>query len=363
MFYALSLIPALELVQSLYFSSPMPDTAVDVFGLVLAGELVELAAASQPSRAQLLRLIFLAGVGVTVKLSLAAVALMIAVMAALLWCWRMSTTAADAMRVLALCALVGFLPTGVWLVRSALMSGFPFYPAQLFPLPVDWVARVDATAWVQAPMAMAPLYSIFTDPAWWRIRLESLGWFEPDVMRPLAMIATALVVFAVAKAIQWRRGRRSTVSSLLLLIPIASFFYSFANAPMPRYQGATLWIFAIDLVVMGLALAGDLDGGARLRRAAVAGMAGVGAWLQFQRGGPALLHLQDFEITSPPRVHDEKVASGLVVGMPENQVCWWAPLPCSPEIHPGLRLREPGNLGAGFAIDLPAVAPTPPAGG
>jgi len=363
MFYALALVPTLDLIFTLYLASPMPDTAVFVFGLVLAGELLDLASCPAPSRAWLLRLTFLAAAGVTVKLSLAATALMIAVTAALLWCWRMSAGVLDAIRVMALAALVGLVPTGVWLVRSALMSGYPFYPAQLFPLPVDWISRVDATAWVQKPMAMAPLMTIFSDPVWWRTRLDSLGWFEPDVTRPVAMIAIGLVVFAVAKPLQWWRGRAGVAPSVLLVVPLASFFFSFVNTPMPRYQGATLWIFAIDLLVLALALAGDRDGTDRLRRAAVVALAVAGAALPFYRSREPWLPLQDFEIASLPRVHDETLASGLVVGMPENQVCWWAPLPCSPEIHPGLRLREPGNLGAGFAIDLPPDAPPPAPGG
>jgi hypothetical protein len=171
------------------------------------------------------------------------------------------------------------------------------------------------------------------------------------------MIAVGLAVFVIAKPLTWRRGRKSAVSIAMLVVPVVAFFFSFANTPMPRYQGANLWIFAIDLLVLAFALADDGSSG-RVRRAAVVAIALLGAALPLCRSGDPWLPFQDFEIASAPRVHDERLASGMVVGMPENQVCWWAPLPCSPEQHPGLRLRDPRNLGAGFAIDLlPPPAP------
>jgi len=352
MFYALALVPVVDLAFSLYMGSPMPDTAVFLFGLVLAGELVELAATRAATRAFLLRLVFLAAVGITVKLSLAATALTVAATAALIWVWRSSATAGEGVRVMLVCALVGLVPTGVWLVRSGVMSGLPFYPAQVLPLPVDWIARVDATEWVQRPMAMAPLLTIFSDPAWWRTRLESLGWFEPDVMRPLAMIAIGVAVFVIAKPLQMLRGRAGAVPLLVLVVPIVSFFFSFVNTPMPRYQGATLWIFAIDLLVIGFALKSDGAGEGLRRRVAVVMIALAGASLPVWRDPSPWLPLREFEITSGPVVHEQRLASGLVVGVPENQVCWWAPLPCTPEPHPGLELRDPSDLAAGFRIQL-----------
>jgi hypothetical protein len=93
-----------------------------------------------------------------------------------------------------------------------------------------------------------------------------------------------------------------------------------------------------------------------LRVLVVAG-ALVGAWMPVHRGAEPWLALQAFEPSSPPRLHEQTLPSGLVVRVPENQVCWYAELPCTPEPHPGLRLRVPGDLGSGFAIDLPEGTP------
>ena len=352
LFHALVLIPASELAFGLYLTSPMPDTAVFLFGLVLAGELVELLSAARPSRATLVRIAFLSGAGLTIKLSIAGMCVASAAVALLWWIRKASPSMAGAVRAAALAALAAAVPVATWIARNVISSGYPFYPASLLPLPVDWIARVDATEWIQKPMAMAPLWSIFRDPAWWQTRLLSLGWTEADVLRPLAMIAAGLVVFAVARPLRWWRGRSSPLSSAALVAPLAAFWFCFVNTPMPRYQGATLWIFAVELFV--LALGGFLAGSGRVPRIVVVVLVLVGAASPLGRGADPWLQLKNFEITSQARIHSEQLASGLTVNVPENQVCWYAPLPCTPEPHPGLRLREPGNLGRGFAIDLPA---------
>jgi hypothetical protein len=53
-------------------------------------------------------------------------------------------------------------------------------------------------------------------------------------------------------------------------------------------------------------------------------------------------------------------ASGLVVNVPARtydpppgmpNACWRAPIPCTPNPAPNLRLRRPGDLASGFAVD------------
>lgn len=352
LFHVLALVAAIELAFSIYLTSPMPDTGVYLFGLVLAAELVEFLCDLRPSRAAMIRIVFLAAVSLTVKLSIAGLSLAVAAGAVLWWMRRTWTSPADAARGVAWASLAASVPVACWIARNVISSGYPLYPAPLLPLPVDWIARVDATAWIQKPMAMAPMWTIFRDLAWWKTRLLSLGWAESDVMRPLVMIAAGAFAFVVARAVQWWRGQPSPVPVLVLAAPLASFFFSFANTPMPRYQGATLWIFGMLLLV--LAFAGVLArAGWPLRALAVVLVLAAAAAIPLARGSDLWLPLKDFEGTSSPRTHTEHLASGLDVLVPQNQVCWYAPLPCTPEPHPGLRLRRPGDLGAGFAIDLP----------
>ncbi|HXC52297.1 MAG TPA: hypothetical protein VN634_15545 [Candidatus Limnocylindrales bacterium] len=374
LFYALALVPLLDIIFSLYLTSPMPDTAVFLYGLVLAGELVELLASRTPSRARLLRLVFLSAAALTVKLSIAGLAVATPAVALLWWIWRTRPPVMEAAATTAFCALVALIPIGPWIARNIVLSGYPLYPAMIFPLPVDWIARVDATAWIQRPMELAPLWTIFRDTAWWKLRLTSLGWDGTDVMRPLVMLGVGLALVAVARPVEWWRRRQrgapaigepgvernsfepANVPPIILLAPLAAFVFTFLNTPMPRYQGATLWMFGIDLVILAIAAIGG-TAGRLVRVLCVLAVVAVSAQ-PAERREQAWLALKDFEGTSPPRLHEETLPSGLVVRVPENQVCWYAPLPCTPEPHPGLYLRRPGDLAGGFAID-PSV-PAPP---
>lgn len=351
LFHLIAAIPTVDLATSLYLTSPSPDTGVYLFGLALAGELVSLLSDREPSRAAMLRTVFLAAVGMTLKISIGGLSVATGLLA---WAWWARLSAggtADAVRGLLLAAVAAAVPLGTWMLRNAITSGLPLYPVSWIALPVDWIMRTDATAWIQGPMEMAPLSTILTTPDWWRQRLVSLGWGESDVLRPLAMAGAGLATFVVRKGIDWRRGRPSPVSPLVLLAPVAGFAFCFATTPMPRYQGATIWILGVDLLV--LALAASVAEGGRIVRGVIVAAAIVVAALPVVRSDDRWPELSGFQPTSPPRMHTRTLASGLVVNVPENQVCWYADLPCTPEPAPGLRLRRDGDLGSGFAVDVP----------
>ncbi|MFN2378482.1 MAG: hypothetical protein ABR538_18275 [Candidatus Binatia bacterium] len=357
LFHALALFPVMDLAVGLFLTSPSPDTGVFLFGLALAAELVVFLSQCEPSRAAMIRLVFLSAAGMTLKLSIAGLSVATGAMALLWWLWRRRPSVGQAAAATALVSLAAAFPLGTWMIRNVVSSGYPLYPAFVFPMPVDWIARVDATAWIQKPMAMAPLWTVFTQWGWWQTRLLSLGWAEMDAVWPLTFVAVGASLFVLGRLLEWRRRPARELTVLVLVAPIAAFWFSFVNTPMPRYQGATLWILGIDFVV--LALAAIVAGGGRLLRGAVVVATLALAALPLVRTGEYWLGADDFEPTSSPRLHEETLASGLVVQVPENQVCWYAPLPCTPEPHPGLRLREPGNLAAGFAID-PGPEPAVP---
>lgn len=349
LFYALSLIPLLELSFGIFLTSPAPDTAVFLMGLVLAGELIGYLALQRPDAGRLLSLLFVAAAGLTVKLSLAGLAAATVAIAFVMWLWRASPRLREALRVGALAMLLGSIPVGTWMIRNVITSGGPLYPSKAFSLPVDWVARVDAIEWIQRPMSMAPWSTLFSQWRWWQTRLISLGWSDSDVLRPLYVSAAAAALFVVLRSWHWWRGRPAAVPALVLLAPIASFLFCFANTPMPRYQGATLWVFGLQLIV--LAVTPLLERSGRWLRGGLALLILAAALSPLTRGERPWLWLQGIEGSSAPRVSTQTLASGLQVNVPENHVCWYAPLPCTPEPHPRLRLRRPGDLSAGFAID------------
>src|SRR5205085_6097041 len=155
---------------------------------------------------QLFRLVFLSGVALTIKLSIAGLAVATPAVALVWWIWRTRPSIDDAVVTTVLCGLVGLVPTAPWIARNIVLSGYPLYPAMIYPLPVDWIARVDATAWIQKPMELAPLWTIFRDWQWWQLRLTSLGWDGADVMRPLVLLSIGIVAVVFARPVQWWRG-------------------------------------------------------------------------------------------------------------------------------------------------------------
>jgi hypothetical protein len=358
MFYALSLLPVAEFAYNgFYLTSMMPDTAVCLFGIVLAGELISQLSSAEPSRAAMLRLVFLSVIALTIKLSLGGLAVATGLLAWTWWAWRSSGGASAAFRGLLLAGAIAVVPLATWLARNVITTGYPLYPADLFPFDVDWIARVDATAWIQRPMSMVPMHTIFTMWDWWQTRLVSLGWTEVDATRPALLIAAGAATWILVRPIDRLRGHRGVLPLVVLVAPVAAFFFSFANTPMVRYQGAALWILGIELIVLAtspivvrhLRVLGPMVAVAALAAASVPALREE-PWPQ----------LADFESTPAPRVEERTLKSGLVVGFPENQVCWYAKLPCTPEPHPGLKLREPGNLAAGFRIDPEDASLAPP---
>jgi hypothetical protein len=54
-----------------------------------------------------------------------------------------------------------------------------------------------------------------------------------------------------------------------------------------------------------------------------------------------------------PELEHYTTRSGLVLGVPtgDGARCWDAPIPCTPNPAPNLRLRVPGDLASGFVVD------------
>ena len=322
---------------------------MQVLGFVLAGELLGLLTSERPERGRCLALVFLAAAGLTVKPTLGVLAPATIAVAVAWWWWKARPSAAAALRTAALGAVLAAVPVATWVGRNVITSGCPLYPSAIGALPVDWRARNDATAWIQRPMEF-PLRTLVLDPQWARKRLESLGWDEPETEAPVLVFAAALGLMALVRPVRWWRGRKGDVPAVILVPSLLSFAFAFYNTPMPKYQGATLWVLAIETLLVGVAGAiADRRSWARWGAVVVAA---AGMSLALVRAAPVFLRLDDFEPVSRPQVALRQLPSGLAVQVPVgSDVCSDAPLPCTPEPHPGLRLRRPGDLGGGFTID------------
>ncbi|HVM97104.1 MAG TPA: hypothetical protein VMT89_12000, partial [Candidatus Acidoferrales bacterium] len=192
---------------------------------------------------------------------------------------------------------------------------------------------------------------LFRAPEWFRGRLISLSWGEPEVIDCLKVGAIALILGVPLRLWRWWRGVLPRVSVAILLPTLVSFVFVFLTAPMPRYQGATIWILAAQLVLLGVGE--SVLRGRWLPRTALVGLIAAATGLPFARGAPLWSAANSFELVGRTSVEEVRLASGLVVTVPKGTpTCWDASLPCTPEPHPGLRLRRDGDLASGFTIDL-----------
>jgi hypothetical protein len=351
-FHALFLPVALAVGESFFLTSPSPDVGVFVLGVVASGELVRLLSRPAPadSRPVAVAIALLAAGGVTVKLSFAGLAAALVAIAVLVSVVRDPGHAARTVVATGAAISAGMVP---WVGRNVVLSGRPFYPSALGALPVEWRTRSDAVEWIVAPMHFGlSLWEALRAPRWFVMRLDSLDWFGEDVVVPAAIAAAALVSGLAAFCVRKLRGRPPSpwrVSPLIVVPAVVSLVFIAATAPMPRYAGATFWLIALDTVLLVVANGGGLDSGWR-RRAAGAAVV-IAACAVLARDRPLLRPRSDFATPCGAMLTETRLPSGLVVRVPDGGTCWNAPPPCTPQPNPALRLRRPGDLGAGFMLD------------
>ncbi|HLY37002.1 MAG TPA: hypothetical protein VKU61_03130, partial [Candidatus Binatia bacterium] len=351
LFYALFVPVMLWFAEGIFLTTPSPDVGVFVLGVAASGELVRLLSRPAPADARpiAVAIALLAAGGVTVKLSFAGLAAALVALALAVATFHAPRRAAGTVVVAGAVMSLGMVP---WMIRNVVLSGRPFYPSTFGALDVEWRAPSDAVGWITAPMhiGVSP-WQALRDLRWFLTRIDSLGWLGEDVLVPGAIAAAAVVIGLAGFLVRLLRRRppQRRVSALIVLVPLASFVFIAETAPMPHYAGATFWLIALESVLIAFANGSALAAG---WRRVVAGAAIVAvAGFVVARDRPLLRETRDFATPPAPRLTEMELPSGLVVQVPEYGQCWNAPPPCAPEPNPGLRLRRPGDLGAGFMID------------
>jgi hypothetical protein len=207
-----------------------------------------------------------------------------------------------------------------------------------------------------------PARALLQTPGWAYNRLVMMGWGDPEVALPVVLLGIASCIALFAGIVRWWRGRRGAVTPLILIPPVLSVPFVLLNAPMPRFQGATLWVLPIEMFLVGFS--GALAGMPGWVRAGLVVLAVAGTALPLCRSESPFLPLDDFQPVSKSSVAPQELASGFTVYMPlTSHNCFDGPLPCTPEPHPGLRLRRPPDLVGGFVIDDGVEGPPRPATG
>lgn len=353
-FYALVLPGVLPLVLDVNATSPSPDIAVHALGIVLVGECLRLLTTGRRF-VDLAALGLLAGSAPALKLSLGGLAAGTLAVAGAAWLRRRPRRPSLGRAATVLTA-IGIVGPGTWMIRGVVLSGYPLYPSTLFAVPAEWaVPRETVVAEAKLIRYWNGVegwwWAAWHDPAWFVRWLPTLGWLRADVLIPLGIAVTALLAVIGRRLL--RPGIASAVPAPIVLPLLVSLAYCFAAAPRARYGASAYWMLASTLVWLALPARVLDPAGAGVRRLAAGIACGLAVGLVLARGA-LVPGLWDFEPHVRARVSARTLPSGLVVHDPgESMQCWDAPLPCSPFRQDALRLRVPGDLGAGFTVAPP----------
>jgi hypothetical protein len=364
-FLTLLLAPLLVLVFGEYragythMSSLSPDLSVLGLGSILSAQLLLFTAHSEYTGVQrvydLFCIVLLASVGITIKLSFAALGLSILGIATAIWLLRCGRAMRTMLLAVSLPAAALLLP---WMIRGVLLSGYIAYPSTIGAFDFGWrvprfIAINDANiimGWARKPRVH------------WATVLDSNDWFWPWWSKFIRSGETRLVIVAGVLAglmFCFRRNHEPRLRArYLFLIPlVASIVIWFFLAPDMRFAGASFWALAAGLCAVAAEDAMDrvapsLPG---MRWAALVLSAAYLAYIWPFR--TPVWYPADpqsaFGLHPPPQIayRSAATASGLVVHVPESgDQCWSIPLPCAPYFRPDLHLREPTQLSAGMAV-------------
>jgi hypothetical protein len=384
LFRFLSLAPVLYLVPlNGGITSYSTDVPLTLLLLVASGTMYRILdggagreTAPTADRYWMVALSVLMATAVTIKLT---AGVFVAVsMAIVFWRWRKRAAGhtQDASRALIwmLAGIVAF--AGLWVARGIVMSGYPFFPVSVAGLPVDWRAPVE-----HADAEMA--YLAFTEREFtWRI----IGWDWLrqalwDDVYPILVPACLAVAGTGACWVLRRReggGLRLRETWWLVLPTSVAMAAWLVTAPSTRYCPALFWTLASLALCESVRIFWPrLAPETRKVVVAVVAALGVSPLLvepvrdAVGRGENPVAAVVRHNLVMPPangwfhpvlrqaEVSTFTTASGLDLNVPVRlpkpaglpNACWGAPVPCTPNPAPNLRLREPGRLDRGFKLD------------
>lgn len=258
-----------------------------------------------------------------------------------------------------------------WLVRGAVLTGYPLYPSRLLALPVDWrvnAEQADAeAAWITMSARNLNTNTIETSATWlrqWFVMVLSRGDLFAHVLAPVLLSLLAGAAWFVRRrsgGIVWRRAA-------WLYIPVVlSVLMWWLTAPHTRMAQAAFWVMAATTVSIALGGAPSLTVrrrsalllGSAVLFAVLAGRIALGELLRSPANGRVVtligavgtLPARDGWLAPMPTpdLLQYLTPSGVDLAVPRvDNSCWNGPLLCTPHPLPQLALRQPGDLSRGF---------------
>ena len=223
--------------------SVSPDVFVSLLQLVVIGVLVDMAEKKERVSERFLLLLFLVGGLFCIKLS-AAIFVVFSVLVGFFILYK-GGELTKMFKSRAFWIVSVFIGTGVlvWILRSILLTGFPFYPFSQLGINVDWNVGVEQamieTNWIKSWARMPHM-----DPS---VVLGNSEWIMPWIERNKGIMSFSLPLVSglllSVSAIIFSKFKNRFIP--LLVVPVSSLFFWFFTAPDVRFAFAVTWIFFI----------------------------------------------------------------------------------------------------------------------
>jgi hypothetical protein len=249
-----------------------------------------------------------------------------------------------------------------WMARGVILTGYPLFPATVFGFPVDWrVPVIQGEAELANAEYTERAFAFEIGEAWYADVFD-----EPYII----VIPVCLLAWAALSWIFLRKSASRPNPWPLALVGAAGIALAtwLLTVPSLRYAGGFWWVAAGTGCgwVFGR---GQAETRSALPRIAFVVTLAIGVlapvvqpWVLALRRDEPLSRIVTANFVPPGKEHlfhsrDERpklkpytTQSGLVLNLAAGK-CWDAPLPCTPNPSPVLRLRVPGRLAQGFTVD------------
>jgi hypothetical protein len=348
------------LIKMHHASSIKNDLIVSFLSLILAGILFEALQHRGRNRQESLFMVAVAALlccfGIAIKLSFIVYGILTFAIL-LLVMLRQTESASFRLRLLVVTVVIfaGYL--GVWALRGIILSGYPAFPSTAFALPVPWrvpevLTRAEADlvySWARAPYADSA--TVLASWEWFS------GWFDDfrnnlmDAMLPLLLLLlgslTAFTKRTNRVQVPWR------IIFLFMLPVVAALVFWFIFAPVLRFGWQYFWLLGGGMFAFVL---WNIRRTSLLRAVVVTLIILFSFDMVLQSGGkyghlrfmPFRADGQLTPVEEPEALYLYTSYHGVDMRVAEDEYCLMAELPCAIEEQPYLKLRVPGDLGAGF---------------
>jgi hypothetical protein len=382
LFTFLTLAPVVSLVASDTYASYEPDAALRLTRLALVTlwfRMLLLPRSGLAGAFELVALLLLAAVGVAIKMNAVIFASLAVVTAGVLWLRRPLGVPGAESRAITWSLALGVTFGLAWAGRGVVLSGYPVFPSQALAAPVEWRAPAEhAKAEFDYVVHSTRVSTGNLDfvagrtkgfGAWVPRWLSRLPWTPYELLVPIGLALLFLPLLRL-KRVPGPGGPRPEAWWMLLPAVVALVGW-FLVAPAPRYVAGIFWLFPLLIAAQAygrLQLATEPRWN---RRLVVAGLllglspAVVQPLLDWQQDGRdgnplravarenVVLLPQGMLMRGPagrPYTWTYVSVHGVRLIVPRGR-CWDAPVPCTPNPAPNLRLRVEGKPTSGYVVD------------